>query len=168
MMAVTQIRQPDTVGRRYYERKRLEGKTTKEAMRCLKRRLSDVVYWQLIADRRATIAACAAATTPTRTPFYIHLGRETGAARRTTTQAATPDGVDPRREPPAQPRTPRRGGHRDLIRQPRPPRRLFPTGAPNRRPQPGSRLAQPPEGLGLDPGEDDDTIPPREQPHLNT
>jgi uncharacterized protein YuzE len=24
---------------------------------------------------------------------YIHLGRETGAARRTTTQAATPDGV---------------------------------------------------------------------------
>jgi uncharacterized protein YuzE len=25
---------------------------------------------------------------------YIHLGRETGAARRTTTQAATPDGVD--------------------------------------------------------------------------
>jgi transposase len=27
MMAVTQIRQPDTIGRRYYERKRLEGKT---------------------------------------------------------------------------------------------------------------------------------------------
>ena len=25
---------------------------------------------------------------------YIHLGRETGAAGRTTTQAATPDGVD--------------------------------------------------------------------------
>lgn len=25
---------------------------------------------------------------------YIHLDRETGAARRTTTQAATPDGVD--------------------------------------------------------------------------
>ena len=25
---------------------------------------------------------------------YIHLGRETGATRRTTTQAATPDGVD--------------------------------------------------------------------------
>jgi uncharacterized protein YuzE len=25
---------------------------------------------------------------------YIHLGRETGAARRTTTQAATPDGAD--------------------------------------------------------------------------
>ena len=25
---------------------------------------------------------------------YIHLGRQTAAARRTTTQAATPDGVD--------------------------------------------------------------------------
>jgi transposase len=68
MMAVTQIRQPETIGRRYYERKRLEGKTPKEAMRCLKRRLSDVVYRQLVADRRATIATCASPTTPTRTP----------------------------------------------------------------------------------------------------
>jgi transposase len=88
MMAVTQIRQPDTVGRRYYERKRLEGKTPKEAMRCLKRRLSDVVYWQLIADRRATIAACASATTPRRTPS-------------TSTSAAKPAlPVAPPRKPP--------------------------------------------------------------------
>ena len=35
MMAVTQIRQPDSPGRGYYERKRLEGKTPKEALRCL-------------------------------------------------------------------------------------------------------------------------------------
>jgi transposase len=39
MMAVTQIRYPATPGRRYYERKRTEGKTPKEALRCLKRRL---------------------------------------------------------------------------------------------------------------------------------
>jgi transposase len=39
MMAVTQIRYPGTQGRLYYERKRREGKTPKEALRCLKRRL---------------------------------------------------------------------------------------------------------------------------------
>jgi transposase len=36
MMAVTQIRYPNTVGRQYYEHKRSEGKTPKEALRCLK------------------------------------------------------------------------------------------------------------------------------------
>jgi transposase len=43
MMAVTQIRYPGTPGRLYYERKWREGKTPKEALRCLKRRLSDLV-----------------------------------------------------------------------------------------------------------------------------
>jgi transposase len=68
MMAVTQIRQPDTPGRAYYERKRLEGKTPKEALRCLKRRLSDVVYRQLVADRARKIKPCGSPTTapPTR------------------------------------------------------------------------------------------------------
>lgn len=60
MMAVTQIRNPGTPGRQYYERKRAEGKTPKEALRCLKRRLSDLVYWQLLADRRGTIGTCGA------------------------------------------------------------------------------------------------------------
>ena len=41
MMAVTQIRYPGTSGRRYYERKRTEGKTPKEALRALKRKISD-------------------------------------------------------------------------------------------------------------------------------
>jgi hypothetical protein len=64
MMAVTQIRYPTTAGRRYYERKRTEGKTPKEALRCLKRRLSDLACHQLIADRRGTIGACGSPTTP--------------------------------------------------------------------------------------------------------
>jgi transposase len=69
MMAVSQIRQPASAGRAYYERKRAEGKTSKEALRCLKRRLSDVIYRQLLADRAAgTIRACGSATTPTPTP----------------------------------------------------------------------------------------------------
>lgn len=50
MMAVTQIRHRDTPGRAYYDRKIADGKTRKEALRCLKRRLSDVVYRQLILD----------------------------------------------------------------------------------------------------------------------
>ncbi|XAW58100.1 IS30 family transposase [Blastococcus sp. HT6-4] len=41
MIAITQIR-ADTEGRAYYQRKRAEGKTNREALRCLKRRLSDV------------------------------------------------------------------------------------------------------------------------------
>jgi transposase len=47
--AVTQIRN-DTPGRAYYLRKQTEGKTKKEAMRALKRRISDAVYRQLRAD----------------------------------------------------------------------------------------------------------------------
>jgi transposase len=64
MMAVTQIRYPGTPGRVYYERKRKEGKTPKEALRCLKRRLSDVACRQLVLDRRGRIEACGSPTTP--------------------------------------------------------------------------------------------------------
>ena len=64
MMAVTQIRYPATPGRRYYERKRRAGKTPKEALRCLKRRLPGLVCYQFLADRRGTIGACGSPTTP--------------------------------------------------------------------------------------------------------
>ena len=57
--ATTQIRN-DTPGRAYYRRKIAEGKTPMEAMRCLKRRISDAVYRQLVAD--AQPAALAAET----------------------------------------------------------------------------------------------------------
>lgn len=49
--AVTQISRPGQ-GRAYYERKREEGKSSKEALRCLKRRISDVVYRHLVADAK--------------------------------------------------------------------------------------------------------------------
>ena len=51
VIAVSQLRH-DTPGRVYYDRKPAEGKTSKEAIRALKRRLSDVVYRHLIADAR--------------------------------------------------------------------------------------------------------------------
>ncbi len=47
--AVTQLRL-DTDGRAYYRHKRAAGKKPLEAMRCLKRRISDAVYRQLLAD----------------------------------------------------------------------------------------------------------------------
>jgi transposase len=47
--AVTQISH-DTPGRAYYERKQGEGKSRKEAMRCLKRRISNAIYQRLRAD----------------------------------------------------------------------------------------------------------------------
>jgi transposase len=47
--AVTQIAH-DTAGRVYYRRKLAEGKSRKEALRALKRRISDVVFRHLIAD----------------------------------------------------------------------------------------------------------------------
>lgn len=49
MAGIAQIRH-DTPGRAYYRRKLTEGKTPMEAMRCLRRRLSDVIYRQLRAD----------------------------------------------------------------------------------------------------------------------
>ena len=50
--AIVQIRH-DTEGRAYYRRKLADGKTPMEALRCLKRRLSDVIYRQLVADASA-------------------------------------------------------------------------------------------------------------------
>jgi transposase len=51
MAAVTQIRH-DTAGRVYYDKKQAEGKTRKEALPALKRRISNVVYQQLVTDQQ--------------------------------------------------------------------------------------------------------------------
>jgi transposase len=54
--AITQIRL-DTEGHTYYRRKRAEGKKPMEAMRCLKRRISNAIYRQLVADAEPAMAA---------------------------------------------------------------------------------------------------------------
>ena len=76
IMATSQI-QRDSPGRTYYLRKRAAGKGHKEAMRCLKRRLSDLVYRQLLHDAHvplgtgpegqtgATLLSSATGSTPT-------------------------------------------------------------------------------------------------------
>jgi transposase len=74
IMAIVQIRH-DTPGRAYFRRRVAAGKTPMEALRALKRRLSDVVYRQLLADAKkkaspgghsgATTKSSAADPTPT-------------------------------------------------------------------------------------------------------
>ena len=52
MAAVTQIRNPGSDGRAYYDKKLAEGKTRKEALRALKRQISDAIFACLQADAR--------------------------------------------------------------------------------------------------------------------
>ena len=76
VMAITQL-QRDCPGRAYYLRKRASGKGHKEALRCLKRRLSDVVYRQLLRDAQAGQAASP--------------GGQQGAATNSSAAGSTPD-----------------------------------------------------------------------------
>lgn len=77
-IALTQIRQPSSRGHTYYQAKIAEGKTHREARRCLKRRLADHVWRTMRADERrhthgaglgghagATLPSSAAGSTPT-------------------------------------------------------------------------------------------------------
>lgn len=55
-MAVVQLRNA-TEGRAYFDRKKAAGKTSMEAMRCLKRRLSDLIYKTMLDDLTRTANA---------------------------------------------------------------------------------------------------------------
>jgi transposase len=57
MAAVTQIRNLRSEGRAYYDRKVAEGKTGKEALRALKRRISDALFRQLQIDAQRAQAS---------------------------------------------------------------------------------------------------------------
>ena len=52
MAAVTQVRQKHSEGRAYYDKKLAEGKTHREALRSLKRQVSDAVFARLRTDAR--------------------------------------------------------------------------------------------------------------------
>jgi len=52
MAAISQIRHKSSDGRAFYDKKVAEGKTHKEALRALKRRISDAIYAALVADAR--------------------------------------------------------------------------------------------------------------------
>jgi len=52
MAAITQLRHKHSEGRAYYDKKVAEGKTRKEALRSLKRKVSDAIFARLQADAR--------------------------------------------------------------------------------------------------------------------
>jgi transposase len=56
MVAVTQVRHRHSQGRAYYDKKLAEGKTPKEALRALKRQISDAIFTRLRADARRAAA----------------------------------------------------------------------------------------------------------------
>jgi transposase len=58
MVAVCQARS-DVRGRAYYRKKIAEGKSRKEALRCLKRRISDAVFKSLMADQQEAFRSVA-------------------------------------------------------------------------------------------------------------
>ena len=98
IIAVTQIAHRHSPGRGFYDRKLAEGKTPKEALRALKRRISDVVFAQLRveATRRgpggqagATDTSSAADLTPQQPALRKNHSR-------TTTNATTPRPRPPR------------------------------------------------------------------------
>jgi transposase len=62
MAAVTQLRFRHSPGRSYYDRKIAEGRAPKEALRALKRRVSDALWAAMVADARRVSAT----TTKTR------------------------------------------------------------------------------------------------------
>ena len=133
--AVCQIRH-DTPGRAYYRRKLAEGKTAMEALRCLKRRLSDVVYRQLVADATTTDRQTRQAgpgghsgATLTSSAADLHPGhRLFGSA---TTRTRTSDATRPATDPNTHPR-PRRDHALDIRFQRREPDECIPRGAAER------------------------------------
>ena len=109
--ATTQIRL-DTAGRAYYRRKLADGKTRMEAMRCLKRRISDAVYRQLVADARTAATRvgtgpgghCGAYSRIQRgrpAPAHRHFGSATSRTRETDATTARSRPGRPQRQAPS-------------------------------------------------------------------
>jgi transposase len=103
MAAVTQIRYRHTAGRAYYDHKLAEGKTPKEALRSLKRQISDAIFARLQADARR--AATGKATGPGGQPGNDSVASAAGLhpAHRLFGQA-TPGPANTLRPPPAKTR----------------------------------------------------------------
>ena len=98
-IAITQIRMSGSRGNLYYRTKIAEGKTPRDAARCLKRRLADHLWRVMITDERrlaaslgrhlgATLQSSAAGSTPTTSSSDKSLPRPANHDS-TTTKPAT-------------------------------------------------------------------------------
>ena len=104
--AITQIRFAHSPGRAFFERKVAEGKTKKEAVRALKRRISDAIYRQLLVDARAvtgpggqagtTLQSSVAGSTPRRPALRISHSRARTNARTRRAPSGTTRSSRPR------------------------------------------------------------------------
>jgi transposase len=110
MAAISQIRHQRSHGRAFYEKKVAEGKTHKEALRALKRRISDAIYAALVADARRASAASSkspggqpgnhsASRAAGSHPAHRHFGQATPGPATTLRPAATagPAPIQPNR-----------------------------------------------------------------------
>jgi transposase len=98
--AITQIRFAHSPGRAFFERKIAEGKTKKEAVRALKRRISDTIYRQLVTDTHTvtgpggqagtTLHSSVAGSTPRRPTLRISHSRTRTNARTRRAPTKTP------------------------------------------------------------------------------
>jgi len=109
IMATVQLRNP-TEGRAYYDRKKASGKTLMEAMRCLKRRLSDIVYWHMVND--AVHAMTAREDTGERLRSHARPAHIPTPALRTS---HSPDPPPPSLKLPSQPRLDTEGSHERAL-----------------------------------------------------
>jgi transposase len=156
MAAVTQIRHRHSQGHAYYQKKLAEGKTGKEALRALKRQVSDAIYACLRADARRAAArlkgpggqpgngsdSSAAGSHPGHRLF----GQATPGPRHHPTTAAS----DPAPGPAS---APGRAGHSSIaatlplatpqvqVQRPQPSEDERPAGAARQRPYPAARKA---------------------------
>ena len=89
IMATVQLRNR-TPGRAYYDRRTAEGKTSMEAMRALKRRLSDIVYRTMIGDAVSPAKSATASPTPAE---KTGPGGHSGAATNSSADDSNP-GID--------------------------------------------------------------------------
>ena len=139
MAAVTQIRYRHTEGRAYYDKKLAEGKTPKEALRALKRQISDAIFACLQEDARR--AAAAAGKSPGGQPGNHSASRAAGYTPTTGSSGKPLPGLPPTLRPPLLPFPrcchPVRAGSRVKDRA-QPGRAAAPAGRPRGRP-PASR-----------------------------
>jgi transposase len=98
-VAITQIRTPGSRGHTYYTAKLAEGKTPREARRCLKRRLANHIWRTMITDEQrqaaslgghlgTTLKSSAAGSTPTTSSSDKSLPRPANHDSTTTKPAA--------------------------------------------------------------------------------
>src|SRR5260370_14481191 len=106
MAAITQISHKHSPGRAYYDKKIAEGRTHKDALRSLKRRISDAIYARLQAEARQAAKAREKAREgnqgTTLTP-----ARPTHTTNASSSDKPLPD-LTPPYDPPAAPGAPRR------------------------------------------------------------